>query len=433
MNPSQCRAYLGHLERFGIKLGLDTISLLLEGLGCPHRQFPSILVAGTNGKGSVSTIVARILRENGFRVGLYTSPHLVSVEERVMVGGRRIAPRRFCALLARIKEAADDLIRSGRLASPPTFFEVLTALAFLEFAERKVDIAVLEVGMGGRFDATNVVSPVLSVITTVSRDHQRHLGRTLRSIAFEKAGIIKPGIPVVSGVRNRLARIELRKRAKERGATFLEVFGPGTEFEVSRRGAAYRFRYKGHHGEYRFSPALAGSHQGRNAAVAVAASEALGRFWHPLDPAKVIRGVESSEWEGRLETVSRAPWVILDGAHNVEGAESLAIFIREVIRRPPVLVFGVMKDKEIGAMCRLLFSLSARVILTAPPNKRAASPEDVLRAARTFGEKIEVIPDIRSAVAQALHESRGRVPVVIAGSLFLIGEVKRLRLFPRRK
>jgi dihydrofolate synthase/folylpolyglutamate synthase len=430
MNLSERRAYLAHLEQFGIKLGLENISVLLEELGRPETTFPSVLVAGTNGKGSVASFLAGILGGQGYRAGLYSSPHLARVEERIIVGGRRIGPRRFGALLDRVKGAADRLLAAKRLSSPPTYFEALTAAAFLEFAEREVDLAVLEVGMGGRFDATNVVTPVLSVITTVSKDHQKHLGRTLRSIAFEKAGIIKPGIPVVSGVRPGPARAEIRRRAKERRAPFFETFGPATAFEGRRSRGGFRFRYETAFGRYEFSPVLAGRHQGINAAVAISAAELLARVWHVLDRERIVEGIEATRWEGRLETVSKRPRVLLDGAHNVEGATSLAAFIREVLGRPVVLVFGVMKDKDVGPMARLLFPEAARIVLTGIPSIRSARPEDVLRVAGRFRDRILVEPDVRSAVRLALAESRGRIPVVVAGSLFLVGEVKRLRLFP---
>ncbi len=429
MNLSERRAYLEHLEQFGIKLGLGNITLLLEALGDPHRAFPSVLVAGTNGKGSVAAFLAGIVSEHGFSAGLYTSPHLVRAEERIVVGGREIGPRRFGAILDRIRGTAERLLERGRLSAPPTYFEALTAAAFLEFAERRVDLGVLEVGMGGRFDATNVATPVLSVITTISKDHQSHLGRTLRSIAFEKAGIIKPGIPVVSGVGPGPARAEIRRRAGERGAPLIETFGPPAAFGVRPTRAGTRFRYASPSGSYEFSPALAGRHQGANAAVAITAAEVLGRVWRPLDGRRIVRGIERTRWEGRLETVSKRPRVILDGAHNVEGAASLASYVRESLGRPVVLVFGVMNDKDIGPMTRLLFPLAARVILTRVPYERSAGPEDILRVSNRFRDRILAEEDVRAAVRRALAESEGRIPIVIAGSLFLVGEVKRLRLF----
>jgi dihydrofolate synthase/folylpolyglutamate synthase len=437
MNAAGSRDYLGHLQYFGIKLGLENIRALCLGLGNPQERFLSVHVAGTNGKGSVAAMLEAVLRGHGLRTGLYTSPHLVNVEERVLVGGRPVPGRRFRALLGRIKDAADGLMAEKRLLGHPTFFEVLTALAFLEFAERRVDIAVLEVGMGGRFDATNVVNPLLSVITTIAKDHEKHLGSTLRSIAFEKAGIIKPGVPVVCGVRGGAALREIRRVARERQAPLTEVFGKGKSLVGRPAARGLRFTYDGGGERYSFAPSLPGRFQGENAAVAIAAAEALSRTWKPLDKTAIVRAIGETRWEGRLETVSRRPLVLLDGAHNPDGARALAAHLRETVRRPVILVFAAMRDKDIRAMTRALFPLCEAVVLTRVPYKRSATPEDIAAAAPPFEGKLLLEPDTRKAVRLALLESqrsaggesrRGPAPVVIAGSLFLVGEVKRLRL-----
>jgi len=429
MTPSECRDYLGHLQHFGIKLGLENIATLCLALGNPQNRFLSIHVAGTNGKGSVSAMLAEITREHGLRTGLYTSPHLARVEERIRVDGASIAPKRFRELLAGLKSVIDRLMAEGRLAYHPTYFEVVTALAFLEFAGRDVEVAVLEVGMGGRFDATNLVRPLVSIITTIARDHETHLGSTLGKIAFEKAGIIKPGIPVVCGVRGGPALREIRRVARERGAPLTEVFGPGRTLECAKIREGYRFVYADENGRYAFSPGLAGRHQGDNAAVAIAAAEVLSRIWRPIEKAKILAAIRETQWEGRLETVRRRPLVVLDGAHNVEGVTALVSHIKDVIRRPVVLVFAAMKDKDLRSMTRILFPAASTVVLTRVPYKRSASPEDLLAAAPPFKGRVLLEPDTRRAVDLALAESHGRAPVIIAGSLFLIGEVKRLRLF----
>jgi dihydrofolate synthase/folylpolyglutamate synthase len=457
MTPAEGRDYLARLEHFGIKLGLENIGALCLALGNPQNSFLSIHVAGTNGKGSVSAMLEAIMRGHGLKTGLYTSPHLVWVEERIRIDGRSIGAKRFLELLSRLRSTIDDLMAGGKLVYHPTYFEVLTALAFLEFAERQVDVAVLEVGMGGRFDATNVVRPLVSVITTIAKDHQQHLGSTLRRIAFEKAGIIKPGVPVVSGVRGGAALREIRRVARERSAPLVEAFGPGRRLETRKTSGGYRFLYASPAGRYAFTPGLAGRHQGANAAVAIAATEALSTYWRPFEKAKVLRGIREARWEGRLETVRRRPPVILDGAHNVEGVTALARHVREVIGRRVVLVFGAMKDKDVRGMTRILFPIASTIVLTRVPYKRSADPEDLLAAAPSFKGRVLLEPDTRKAVGLALtesrqdvdpthlkeagnkkgtrtsgtcpHSGRGRAPVVIAGSLFLIGEVKRLKLF----
>ncbi len=430
MTPSECRDYLGRLQHFGIKLGLENVTTLCAALGNPQNQFLSIHVAGTNGKGSVSAMLAAIMRAHGLRTGLYTSPHLARVEERIRVDGKTVAPARFRDLLTRLKGVIDGLMAEGRLVYHPTYFEVLTVLAFLQFAEREVDVAVLEVGMGGRFDATNVVRPLVSVIATIAKDHEEHLGSTLEKIAFEKAGIVKPRIPVVCGVAGGPALRVIRGAARERGAALTEVFGKGRALETARVRDGYRFVYTGKNCRYAFTPGLAGRHQGANAAVAIATAEVLSRVWKPFDKSRILGAIRETRWEGRLETVRRRPLVLLDGAHNPEGAEALAAYLKDVIRRPVVLVFAAMKDKDLAAMTHSLFPRASTVVLTRVPYKRSASPEELAAAAPpSFKGPILLEPDTRKAVELALSLSGGRVPVVIAGSLFLIGEIKRLRLF----
>jgi dihydrofolate synthase/folylpolyglutamate synthase len=429
MNPRECREYLGRLQQFGVKLGLENIATLLEALGRPHLGFPSVHVAGTNGKGSVAAMLEGILRAGGYRTGLYTSPHLAGVEERVRVDGQDIGGRTFRALLGRVRDAADGLTASGRLDYHPTYFEALTALAFCHFERRKVDIAVVETGLGGRFDATNVVVPLASVITTVARDHEPQLGTALRSIAFEKAGIIKPGVPVVCGVGAGPAFQEIRRRAVERAAPLIRALGPGRRLQTRRTARGYRFLYEGERASYAFTPALAGRHQGANAAVAIATAEVLGAIWRPVAKAAVLKGLREARWEGRLETVSARPRVVLDGAHNEEGARALAGYIREVLGRRVVLVFAALKDKDIRTMARLLFPRAETLILTGVPGERGAGPAEIAAAAPAFARRARLEPDVASAVRLALEASGGRVPVVIAGSLYLVGEVKRLGLF----
>jgi dihydrofolate synthase/folylpolyglutamate synthase len=418
--------YLKSLQRFGIKLGLDSIRALLGALGRPDRHFPSVLVAGTNGKGSVAAMLARILTEHGFRTGLYTSPHLVRVEERIRIGDELIPARSFARALTAVRKRAEALVVSGGLPHPPTFFEVLTAAALVHFAEEAVDCAILEVGMGGRFDATNAVTPVLSVITTISLDHQKYLGGTLAEIAFEKAGIIKPGIPVVCGVRRGTALSVIRRRARELRAPLVEVFGAGTAFAAAPGRGGARFAYDTGHSRHEFKPSLPGFHQGENAAVAIRSAELLGRVWRPLDPGKMISAIGRTRWEGRLETVGSKPPIILDGAHNPEGAASLAAYLRDAVRKPVILIFDAMKDKDIGAMAASLFPLARTVVLTRIPMARAADPEDVLRLWKGPRGNIVVEPDVRKALKLAKGLAGATTPVVAAGSLFLVGEIKKI-------
>ncbi|MBN2206334.1 MAG: bifunctional folylpolyglutamate synthase/dihydrofolate synthase [Candidatus Aminicenantes bacterium] len=427
-----CREYLEHLTLHGIKLGLDNIRTLLADLDDPQTGFPVVHVAGTNGKGSVSAMLASVLARHGYRVGLYTSPHLVRVEERIRVGDRLIGSADFCRLLSVLRRRIEKLLKAGRLTAHPTYFEVLTAVAFLYFRERPVDIAIFEVGMGGRFDATNVVTPILSVITSISRDHEEYLGKGIARIAGEKAGIIKPGVPVVCGVEAGLARAVIERRAKALRAPFRPVFGARNGFRAARSDAGYRFLYDSGRHVYLFRPGLRGRHQGWNAAVAAAAAEVVSDVWRPLAPGRIIVGLEKARWPGRLELVSRRPDVLLDGCHNEEGAKALARYIEESVPGAPFLVFAASADKPVRKMARLLFSPARRVVLTRFPSPRALDPARLRNLLPAFKAKMDVEPEPGTAVRRAVRAAGPKGTVIVAGSLFLVGEVKRLRLFSPR-
>jgi dihydrofolate synthase/folylpolyglutamate synthase len=430
MTFAQCRAYLDKLQVLGIKLGLDNVRALLQALGRPDRSFPSIVVAGTNGKGSVCAMLAAALRRHGLRVGLYTSPHLVEVRERIRLGSRLISRTDFCRAVSAVKTAADRLLAGGKTSSPPTHFEALTCAALLHFRERRADIAVLEVGMGGRFDAVNAVTPVLSVVTSIGMDHERYLGPTPERIAAEKAGIVKRGVPVVCGVPPGPVADIIRNRARIRRAPYTGVLDPPRRLRALKKGAGHEFVYGTGRESFRFSPRLAGRHQGLNGAVALAAALELGRAWRPLDARHILAGIGEAEWPGRLEIARRSPTVILDGAHNIDGAAAVREYVREFVKPPLVLVFAAMRDKDIAGMARILFPPARRIILTSFPFHRAADPQSILRFAGRFSGRVVLEPDPRRAVRLSLAEAkRLRGTVLIAGSLFLVGEAKKaLRL-----
>jgi dihydrofolate synthase/folylpolyglutamate synthase len=387
-------------------------------------------VAGTNGKGSVCAMLTTALSRQGFRTGLYTSPHLIKIEERIRIGDVPISRRTFCRLLGRLKTVIGNLVETGKLASPPTYFETLTLLAFMYFQERKADIVVLEVGMGGRLDATNIVTPLVSVITTVEDDHQEFLGRTRREIAFEKAGIIKPGVPVVCGVARGAVQGVIRRRARELGAPFSGVFDDPNRLRARKTKSGFRFSFHWEGRKYAYAPGLAGEHQGRNAALAIAALTEISRRWRPLEKRVIVRGIRETRWEGRLESVPGRPRVVLDGAHNESGARVLGAYVRDFLPRPVTLVFGIMKDKQIRKVAKLLFPLARTVILTSVPMARAASPEVIFSLVPVRGKGTFLEPDPRKALKKALEMTPRRGSVLVTGSLFLVGEVK--KRFPRR-
>ncbi|MGB9907307.1 MAG: bifunctional folylpolyglutamate synthase/dihydrofolate synthase [Candidatus Saccharicenans sp.] len=424
MNSLVDYPYLEQAQLFGIRLGLENISAVLEAFGQPHLSYPVIHVAGTNGKGSVCAQLDQVFRLHGYRTGLYTSPHLIDVRERIQVNGHLIPRRELQRLLEKIQKQEKRLKASGQVAGALTFFEILTIAAFLYFREKEVEVAVLEVGMGGRFDATNVVRPEVSVITTISYDHQQYLGSTLEQIAREKAGIIKDDTPCICGVRSQEALKVIRQKCREARARLVLAFGAGRKFSLERTGSGEVFIYKTGSGTYRYRPSLPGRHQGENAAVAIATAEVLSERGWNLEKNRIIQAVESTIWPGRLEIISSTPLVILDGCHNEAGARAVSQFWKDSVGQPGILVFAVMKDKEIENIARWLFPLASRIILTRPSLERAAQPAEIAARLGQHRGKYFLEDKVPSALRLALALSGGRVPILVAGSLFLVGEAR---------
>ena len=399
--------YLFSLERLGMKFGLENITRLCAALGNPQEAFRSVIVAGTNGKGSVTAMVERGLRAAGHRTARYTSPHLTHLEERFVIDGREVSTESLRQAAGCVQSAADELIETGTLAGHPTFFECATAIAFLLFRQAGVQIAVLEVGLGGRLDATNIVTPIAAAITSVDFDHQALLGSTIESIAREKAGIVKPGIPVVCGPVPREAAQVIEDACAAAGATLVwatERVDPGTVFDG-------------------LQPSLPGAHQRANASVAVCLLRELDAIGIRVPPAAARTALTDVEWPGRLEEFTfHGARVLLDAAHNPAGARALSVFLRERAWTDCALVFGVMRDKDAGAMLEELMSICTAVVCTTAPSPRAATAEDLARIARRSGPAVvEEAADPPLALQRACSL---RPCVVVAGSIFLIGPVR---------
>ncbi len=408
-------AALYRLRRFGIKFGLETISRLLRGLGNPERSYPCIHVAGTNGKGSISAFLSSILADAGYKVGLYTSPHLVRFNERIQVNGRPISDEDTA-------EAAEAVQRIYSQGEPPTFFECGTAMAFYYFAAQKVDWAVLETGMGGRYDATNVVSPAVCVISNISLEHTEYLGNTLAKIAAEKAGIIKPGAGVVTGVRQKSALQVIEQRASEQGVPLLRL---GKEIKV-RRDKNGSFTYLGiNHTWPKLKTALLGKHQRANAALCLGALELLMEKGVEIRDGAIRSGLAAARWPGRLEIVSQNPLILLDGAHNPSAARSLKWFLENAMAsRKWIMVVGILRDKAWRPMLRAFLSVADRVIFTRPVYERAEDPFVLASFARKIKTDVDVIPEIPKAVSVAVEEAGSGGAVCITGSLYTVGEAK---------
>jgi dihydrofolate synthase / folylpolyglutamate synthase len=421
----QCLEAMYGLRRFGIKLGLETIQSLLAGLGNPQKDFKCIHVAGTNGKGSIASALSTILRLSGRKVGLYTSPHLVRFNERICINNQPVSNDEVLEAY----EAAKSIPAGER---EPTFFEFTTAMGFYLFRRKGVGWAMIETGMGGRLDATNTLSPELSIITNISLEHQEYLGNTIADIAYEKGGIIKPGVPVVTGVRQNEATDVLRRMAGEKSAPFFR-FGEQFQVETAPDGT---FTYHGiDHTWPNLRTGLAGDYQIDNAALVLAACEVLNRADMGISFESMRNGLLQNRWPGRLEIVSTDPLVILDGAHNLAAAENLAGFLKkEMSNRSVTLVVGILDDKPYREMLGYLLPACRKLILTRPKIGRSLPAETLLAAVEDLRnsaeaieitqERIQMVPSVPEAVRTAISSAAPDEVICIAGSLYVVGEAK---------
>ena len=414
--------YLFSLEKFGIKFGLANIRALCAALGQPQNEFRSVLIAGTNGKGSVTAMVDRGLRAAGLHVGRYTSPHLIHLEERFAIDGQPVSRATLVEAIDRVRGHVESLLASGALEAPPTFFEVTTAMAFDMFRRAEVEFAVLEVGLGGRLDSTNCVEPIAAAITSIAFDHEQYLGHTLAEIATEKAGVMRPGIPVVIGPLDPEARAAVAAAGAAAGAWLVDamdgvIVGAGTAAYPSSITVKTPTRDYG-----RLRPGLRGAHQIPNAIVALRLLEELSRTV-PVSPDAIVAGLSDVEWRGRLQLVETAGGrkVLLDAAHNPAGAAALSAYLTQEF--PPLpLVFGAMRDKDASEMLRILLPAASMLVVTEPGNARARPAAELAALARSIapGCRIEVEPDPMTALDRAWNEQS---VICAAGSIFLIGDL----------
>src|SRR3989441_1899450 len=434
------------------KFDLAHMRVLMAALENPERRSSCVLIAGTNGKGSTAATLASILRASGLRTGLYTSPHLVRINERVRINGGEISDDDFALLHDVVDRTAERLVSEGELPWHPSFFEMLTAMAFEYFARRKVDIAVLEVGMGGRLDATNVIEPRVSVITDISLDHQKFLGNTVAEIAREKAGIIHPGGIVVTLPQQPQANDVIGNTILEMDATavsavpYVPPVAPGSDCGYGSRGKSLTEGTGDAEGSDHSQPVwryplqvmgkkilvetpLIGRHQLRNVALAIAAAEELGKQGFPITAVNIERGIRETRWPGRFQVIPAAngnPECVFDVAHNPAGAWALRSTLSACYEdRRLIFVFGALRDKAIGEMAEILFPVAERVVATRADNPRSATPDEICQAARTSAE-IKTAPDVATAVAQACAFGGSDGVVVITGSIYVVGEGMRL-------
>src|SRR5579872_580507 len=432
------------------KFDLAHMRVLLAALDHPERRFPAVLIAGTNGKGSTAATLASILRASGVRSGLYSSPHLVRINERIQINGQQISDDDFALIHDLVDRTAERLVEEGELPWHPSFFEMLTAIAFEHFAQNKVEMAVLEVGMGGRLDATNVIEPRVSVITDISLDHQKFLGDTVAEIAREKAGIIRAGGVVVTLPQQPQANdvigntiLELNARAVSAvpyvppvSPASADYFGnkacnaENADSREKKTGLMARYPLQVMGKQILVETALVGRHQLRNVALAIATAEELSKQGLPITPDTIERGIRETRWAGRFQVVAAtdsSPEIVFDVAHNPAGAWALRSTLSACYEdRPLTMVFGAMRDKAVQEMAEILFPLAERVIVTRADNPRSATAEEIREAAARTAADIEEAEDVTAAVVRAKALAAARGIVVITGSIYIVGEAMRV-------
>jgi len=397
---------LGH-ETLNIKLGLANTETLLAALGNPHQEFPAVQIAGTNGKGSTAVMMDSICREAGIRTGLFTSPHLISITERIRIAGEQVSEADFARLTAQVKETAEELVKQGKLETLPTFFEHVTAIALLAFREAKVDLAILETGLGGRLDSTTAARAEIVAITSIAMDHEEYLGHSLAEIAAEKAAIIRPGVTAII--------------APQTEAVLAVILG-----QSEAVGVEPRLVEPGRHKN--LSPGLRGRHQIENAATAMALAEALRGKGFAIPPEAIIKGVANARHPGRLELWEGLPRILFDGAHNPAAAGALRDYLDEFITEPMTMIFSAMRDKALTEMAAVLFPAADQLILTELDNPRAASFEMLKLAVPDDFDEANIqrasSPDEAMRFAKELTPANGLI--CVTGSLYLVGAVEKL-------
>ncbi len=430
------------------KFDLANIRALAARMGEPQTNFKSVHIAGTNGKGSTAAMVESILRCAGFKTGLYTSPHLERINERIRVNGAEISDAEFAAAFTRLHKLIEEMLSTGELAAHPTYFECVTAMALDVFAREGVEFTVLEVGMGGRLDSTNIVMPEVAVITQIAFDHESFLGHSIAEIAGEKAGIIKAGVAVVSAAEHPEARAVIRQRAGELNAKLMEIDAAYRVEELKSRDGFYSVNVVDTDADSNGDTAaggaqtgmptlpntqgielklgLAGRYQVRNAVTALAVARVLAERGLRITDENIAEGVARVQWPGRLERIAERPTVFLDGTHNAAGARELAEFWDEHLAERRIhLVYGSVRDKSVDEIAGLLFPRAARVTVTAPNQSRALSADALAEMTRHLAPQIDAVADASEAVGRALERAAPEDVVFVTGSLYLVGEISR--------
>ncbi|MBC2398244.1 bifunctional folylpolyglutamate synthase/dihydrofolate synthase [Clostridium tetanomorphum] len=427
MNYNEAMAYIENTAKFGSNLGTERTEKILELLGNPHKQLKCIHIAGTNGKGSTTTMITKILMEAGFKVGMYTSPFIEEFEERMQINGENIPKCDLAKIVTKVSEAVERVIELGY--EHPTEFEIITCAMFLYYYESKVDYAVIEVGLGGRMDSTNVITPLVSVITSISYDHMQILGDTLGKIAFEKGGIIKEKVPVVLYPQKKEAEEVIKKICEEKSSHLTLVSEDSVKYINKDLPNEYyqNFTVKTENNEYEVQLSLLGTHQILNCSVVLHTIDQLIKQGINIKKEHIYKALKEVKWAGRLEIMSKNPLVVLDGAHNIDGITNLKNSVERYFKyNKMVLILGILADKQVEDMVRTITPMAYKVIAVTPHSYRAENSNILVEVIKKHNKNCESIDDYEEAYKKALSYCNEDDLVLISGSLYMIGDMRKI-------
>lgn len=428
MNYTEAMDYIHNTAKFGSNYGLERTEKILELLGNPHKKLRCIHIAGTNGKGSTTAMLSEILKEAGYKVGMYTSPFLEEFEERIQINGVNISKEDLSDIVTEVSKAVNEVLQLGY--DHPTEFEIITCAMLLYFYNQKVDYAVVEVGLGGRLDSTNVITPILSIITSISYDHMKILGDTLTEIAYEKAGIIKEGIPLVLYPQAEESYKVIKNICEERNSRLIEVKEHSAKFVNvinDNQNFLQKIEINTDEKNYEVKLALLGKHQLLNCAVVIHAVEELNRLESSLGEADIINGLRKVKWPGRLEVMRNNPLVVIDGAHNIDGIKKLSQSLDTYFNYDNIiLILGILADKQVEAMINVIAPKAKKIIAVTPNSQRAELAKDLSEEIMKVNENVEVIEDYAKAYEKALSYCNREDMLLISGSLYMIGDMRKI-------
>ncbi|WP_251860970.1 folylpolyglutamate synthase/dihydrofolate synthase family protein [Clostridium sp. Marseille-Q2269] len=427
MNYKEAREYIQSKAKFGSNLGLERTEKLLELLGNPHKTLKCIHIAGTNGKGSTTAMIVEVLKESGYTVGMYTSPYIEEFEERIQINGNNICKDDLSHIITKVSSVVEQVENMGY--ENPTEFEIITVAMFYYFCVKKVDFAVIEVGLGGKLDSTNVLNPILSIITSISYDHMKILGDTLGKIAYEKAGIIK-NAPVIMYPQNKEAEKIIEEVCKEKKCNLIKVENNITNLKIDdiEKNREYQsFKLQTRENFYDICLSLLGEHQIKNCATVILALEELIRLGVNIEKSHIIVALKKVKWPARLEIISKNPLTVIDGAHNIGGIESLKNNVDKYFTyNKLILILGILKDKQVEDMIKILTPLAHRVLTVTPHNDRGESSEELMHIVDKYNKNCEYFKSYKECYDKAKYYSENGDMILISGSLYMVGDMRKL-------